>query len=175
MAKVIKLNDSRKAEFSFEENEKEGSVPLTIARSVIVRTSGKADLDRGIRLIIHHSTILSYLPNDAISLAYIKVENLIPRSTSRTINGKLAVQDGPPLVYTRAMHMIKKATYEFKWDRLFGTSADQFLTPIMAARIHDMAGSKVDHELRDYYTEGILLDLPEEGFSFFQIVRRVAR
>ena len=168
MAEVTKLNDSRKAEFSFEEKEKDGSVPLTSARSVIVRTSGKADLDRGTRLIIHHSTTLSYLPNDALSLAYVKVENLIPGSTLRTIDGKLAVQDGPPLVHTGATHRIKKATYEFKWDRLFGTSADAFLTPRMAARIHDMAGYKVDHELRDYYTEGNLPDLPEEALPFFK-------
>ena len=142
MAEVTKLSDSWKAGFSFEENgkEKDGSVPLTTARSVIVRTSGKADLDRGTRLIIHHSTTLSYLPNDAISLAHVKVENLIPGSSSMAIDGKLAVQDGSPLVYTGATHRIEKATYEFKWDCLFGTSADLFLTPKMAARIHNMAG-----------------------------------
>ncbi len=147
MAEITKLSDSRKAGFSFEENEKDGSVPLTTARSVIVRTSGKTDLDRGTRLIIHHSTTLLYLPNHAILLAYVKVENLIPGSSSRTIDGKLAVQDGSPLVYTGATHRIEKAIYEFKWDHLFGTSADSFLTPRMAARIHDMAGYKVDNEL----------------------------
>jgi hypothetical protein len=172
MAEVTKLSDSREAGFSFEENEKEkdGSVPLTTARSVIVRTSGKADLDRGTRLIIHHSTTHSYLPNDAISLAYVKVENLIPGSSSRTIDGKLAVQEdhGSPLVYTGATHRIEKATYEFKWDRLFGTSAHPFLTPKMAAHIHNMAGYKVDNELRNYYAEGNLPDLPEEALSFFK-------
>jgi hypothetical protein len=58
MAEITKLSDSQNAGLSFEENEKDGSVPLTTARSVIVRTSGKADLDRGTRLIIHHSTTL---------------------------------------------------------------------------------------------------------------------
>jgi hypothetical protein len=82
-------------------------------------------------------------------LVYVKVENLIPGSSSRTIDGKLAVQDGSPLVYTGATHRIKKAIYKFKWDRLFGTSAGSFLTPGMAAHIHDMAGYKVDNELRE--------------------------
>ncbi|KAL3775062.1 hypothetical protein ACHAW5_001196 [Stephanodiscus triporus] len=157
MAEVTKLNDSRTAEFSFEEKEKDESVPLTSARSVIVRTSGKTNLERGTRLIIHHSTTLSYLPNDAISLAYIKVENLIPGSTSRTIDGKIAPLD-----------RIEKATCTVKWDGLFGTSVDPLLTPRMAARIHELAGITLDHELRDYYTDDILPTLPEEALLFFK-------
>jgi hypothetical protein len=164
MAEVTKLNDSRIAEFSFEEKEKDESVPFTSARSVIVRTSGKTDLERGTRLIIHDSTTLSYLPNDAISLAYIKVENLIPGSTSRTIDGKIA----PLPVYTGATDRIEKATYMVKWECLFGTSVDPLLTPRMAACIHDRADYVVAHELRDYYTDDTLPTLPDEALLFFK-------
>ncbi len=93
MTEVAKLNDSRSPGFSFEEREGVGNTPLTVdARSVIVKTSG---IDRGTRLIIHHRTTLSYLPNDAILLAYVNVENLKSGSTWRTVNGGFLLKTGP--------------------------------------------------------------------------------
>jgi hypothetical protein len=86
---------------------------------------------------------MSYLPNDAISLAYISVENLVPP----------AVGDGPlPLVYSGDAHAVGMPSFEFKWDQLFGTASDDnpLLTPRMAARIHSLVGLATEDELRDY-------------------------
>ena len=165
MAEIAKLNESRKPGFSFEEREGGGNVPSTAgARSVIVKTSG---IDQGTRLIIHHSTTLSYLPNSAILLAYIKVENLIPGSTWRTVDGGLVVKDRPPLVYTGDSRTIGLPTHEFQWFHLFGLSTKPFLTPRMAAHIHNYVGLPIENEFTEYYLVA-WYNMPMEALPFFR-------
>ena len=163
---VVKLNESRMAGLAFEEKDAEDgnddpsstTAAVASARRVIVRTSG---VDRGTRLIIHRDAAMSYLPNDAISLAYLRAENLVPP----------AVKDGPPLVYSGGAHAVEMPSFKIKWVQLFGTTSDDnpLLTPRMAARIHSLVSLATEDELRDYYTDGCIpIYLPEEALPFFR-------
>jgi hypothetical protein len=180
MAEVTKLNESRKAGFFFTRDDTDEEERALGACEVIrVMTSGVLPgYGYGTSLHIYNDTTQAYLPNDAISLAYIKVENLMSGSTWRTAEGGLAVKDRPPLDYKVDRRELLPMD-EIDWDSLYGKSSDNsLLTPGMAAHMCEIlqryTGDSGIPEpggslFYDYYVKKYLpWQLPVEASPFFR-------
>ena len=180
MAEVTKLNESRKAGFFFTRDDADEEERALGACEVIrVMTSGVLPgYGYGTSLHIYNDITQAYLPNDAISLAYIKVENLMSGSTWRTAEGGLAVKDRPPLNYKVDRRELLPMD-EIDWDSLYGKSSDNsLLTPGMAAHMckilqrytGDAGIPEPEGSLfYDYYVNKYLpWELPVEASPFFR-------